>query len=211
MVREGCSASVSARIIGNALSNEQTVPTIFSHPAAPLALAYGLGPDGVPARLVLMGAVVSLLPDLDVFAFRLGIPYDAGLGHRGFSHSLAFAALTALAGTLFHRRLGAGRRFTFLFLFACAASHCLFDAFTNGGLGVALLWPFTDARFFFPVRMIEVSPLGFSRFLSARGLEVLASEFVWVWLPLLAAAALARLFRFARRGIARSKRGDLSA
>jgi inner membrane protein len=66
------------------------VPTTFSHPAVPWALTYGLGPGGVCERLVLTGAAASILPDLDVFAFRLGIPYDSGPGHRGFSHSLAF-------------------------------------------------------------------------------------------------------------------------
>jgi len=57
---------------------------------------------------------------------------------------------------------------------------------------VAFLAPFDDRRFFFPFRPIQVSPIGIARFFSARGLAVLRSELVWVWLPsaLLAAGAL---------------------
>jgi len=73
------------------------------------------------------------------------------------------------------------------------ASHGLLDALTDGGLGVAFLAPFSGERFFFPWQPIEVSPIGLRRFLSGRGLEVLRSELLWVWLPsiLLAGAALA--------------------
>src|SRR5262249_26810128 len=41
--------------------------------------------------------VSSCLPDLDVIAFRLGIPYHAPFGHRGAVHSLAFAVSCGIA------------------------------------------------------------------------------------------------------------------
>jgi inner membrane protein len=68
----------------------------------------------------------------------------------------------------------------------------LLDALTNGGLGVALAWPFDDKRFFFPWRPIEVSPIG-AGFFSARGLAVIGSELLRVVLPtaILATALLA--------------------
>jgi inner membrane protein len=72
-------------------------------------------------------------------------------------------------------------------LFACTASHPLLDALTNGGLGVALFWPWSDARLFAPWRPIAVSPIG-AGFFSARGLAVLGSDLRWVWLPTLGAA-----------------------
>ena len=59
----------------------------------------------------------------------------------------------------------------------------MLDAFTNGGLGVALLSPFDDTRYFFPFRPIEVSPLSVRAFFSAHGLAILRSELVWVWAP----------------------------
>src|SRR5262249_47834753 len=145
-----------------------SVPTVFSHPAVPLALGGGLGRDLVPRRLLLAGVVASALPDLDVLTFRLGVPYSAHLGHRRFSHSLFVAALVAVAGALAHRALEASFGRAFVFLFVATASHGALDAFTNGGLGIAFLWPWSGARYFAPaaLRVIEVSPIGLSRFLS---------------------------------------------
>ncbi len=164
------------------------MPTVFSHPAVPLALGGGLGHGVVPRRLLLAGVVASTLPDLDVLTFRLGVPYSADLGHRGFSHSLFVAALVAVAGALAHRALGSGFGRAFVFLFVAAASHGALDAFTNGGLGIAFLWPWSGTRYFAPgaLRVIEVSPLGLSRFLSPRWLTVLESELRWIWLPAVA-------------------------
>jgi inner membrane protein len=61
---------------------------------------------------------------------------------------------------------------------------------TDGGLGVALYWPWSDARHFAPWRVIEVSPFA-HRFFSARGVEVMLSELRCVWWPALTVAALA--------------------
>ncbi|MGH7367883.1 MAG: metal-dependent hydrolase [Candidatus Rokuibacteriota bacterium] len=164
------------------------MPTVFSHAAAPLALGLGLGPEIVPRRLLAAGVVASVLPDLDVVAFHLGIPYSADLGHRGLSHSLFFAAVMALVGAAGHRALRAGFPRAYLFLFVAAASHGALDAFTDGGLGVAFLWPWSGERYFAPDawRVVEVSPIGVSRFLSWRGLAVLGSELRWIWPPALA-------------------------
>jgi inner membrane protein len=67
------------------------------------------------------------------------------------------------------------------------ASHGVLDAFTDGGLGVALFWPATDARFFAPWRPIPVSPLGW-RVLSPEGLGIILREcvlFLPAWLVVL--------------------------
>lgn len=63
------------------------------------------------------------------------------------------------------------------------ATHSLLDALTDGGLGVALLWPFSNERFFAPWRPIPVAPIG-AGMLSSRGLHVLLIEGLWS-LPLL--------------------------
>jgi inner membrane protein len=159
------------------------MPTLLAHPAVPLAIGLGLGKDVIPTPLLIAGIAVSVLPDLDVVAFRYGIPYASNFGHRGFSHSFLFALILALLGACVCRycQTSFGRAFWFLFL--CAVSHGILDAFTNGGLGIAFLWPWSTQRFFAPIQVIQVSPIGISRFLSPRGVSVLISEIVWVWIP----------------------------
>lgn len=178
------------------------MPTVLSHAAVPLALGLGLGPSAVPPRLMAAGAIAAALPDLDVVAFRLGVPYAAQFGHRGFSHSLVFAVAVALVGASCHRPLRMGSLAAFAFLFAAAASHGVLDAFTDGGLGVAFLWPFSSSRYFAPFRPITVSPLGAARLLSSRGAAVAVSELLWVWLPAAALGATIAIGRRVRSGSA---------
>ena len=131
----------------------------------------------------------------DVIGFSAGIRYGATLGHRGLTHSLFFAAVAAvLVVALWVPRGLPGVRAAPLAMYLALAmgSHGLLDALTDGGLGIALLWPVDGGRYFFPFRPIEVSPIGLRPFLSERGLAVLASELRWVWLPS-AALALAAL------------------
>jgi len=142
---------------------------------------------GTPLAVVFAGAVATILPDADVVSFALHVPYGSTFGHRGFTHSIVFALLSSLALTLLFRK-------HFPYLFLCAISHPLLDALTNGGRGVALLSPFSNHRFFFPWRPIEVSPIG------ALDLGVLWSEARWIWVPVgvgLLVRALARRGRAA--------------
>lgn len=135
---------------------------------------------GGVGRMVLWSAL-SLLPDADVIAFRLRIPYGAPFGHRGASHSLVAALAVAGFIAAFTPR---GRRASIgLLAFAVVASHGLLDALTDGGRGVALLWPFSTERFFAPFRPIPVAPIG-ARLLSPRGLYVMMVETV-VFSPLI--------------------------
>ena len=60
-----------------------------------------------------------------------------------------------------------GRR-TALVASAVLISHALLDTMTDGGLGCALLWPFSLTRYFAPWRPIPVAPIGFG-FLSIDG------------------------------------------
>jgi inner membrane protein len=164
------------------------MPTILTHPAVPLAIGLGLGSKIIPRRLLVAGVIASIVPDFDVIGIQLGVQAGTEFAHRGFTHSLAFAAALALAGSFAANWFRASLRITFLFLFAAAASHGVLDSFTNGGTGIAFLWPFSLDRFFSPFRVIEVSPIGMSRFLSARGITVLESELLWVWCPAIALA-----------------------
>jgi inner membrane protein len=79
-----------------------------------------------------------------------------------------------------------------VFFAAITASHGLLDALTNGGRGIAFFAPFSNHRFFFPWRPIQVSPIGVG-FFSARGLAVLQSELRWILLPSVIIALLARM------------------
>lgn len=155
------------------------MPTILTHAIVPLAIA-AAARGRIDGRLAATGAALAMLPDADVLGFRLGIAYADAWGHRGATHSLVFAAAASLvmlaAVPPFRTRLAAG------FLFLSAASHGLLDMLTDGGLGVALGWPITKARYFFDWTPIRVSPIG-ARFFSSRGLETLLSEAMWVWLP----------------------------
>ena len=81
-------------------------------------------PKGAPWWYWFAGATLSVLPDLDVIGFGLGIRYDDVLGHRGLSHSLLAAVL--FAGVLSvalpkQNVISASRLFVFLFL--AIASH----------------------------------------------------------------------------------------
>jgi inner membrane protein len=147
----------------------------------------------VPLRFQLAACAASALPDADAILHHLGVPYAHPLGHRGFWHSLAFAALVAGVLTLWLFREGRGK--TFLFLFVVGATHGVLDAMTNGGLGVAFFAPFDNTRYFLPWRPLVVGPIGIAPFFSAWGLRVLASEIVWVWIPLAGLLAVVETVR----------------
>lgn len=167
------------------------MPTIISHAAIPIAAAVALGSTSIPTRLVVAGVLASVSPDFDIVAFKLGIAYADSFGHRGASHSLAFALVLALLAAAGGPLLRASRLTAFCFVLVAAASHPLLDMLTNGGLGVALFWPISEQRWFAPWQVIEVSPIAVRRVFSERGLAVFRSELFWIWLPCAATAAMA--------------------
>lgn len=169
------------------------MPTILSHPAVPLALGLGLGYRIIPRPLLAAGVILSMLPDLDVLMLHMGVSYGNSFGHRGFSHSILITLIFALAGGSLAHRFHGRFRIAFWFLFLSMVSHGLLDCITNGGLGVALFWPFSDERFFAFVQPLEVAPLRIERFFSIRGVEVLLSEMIWVWLPALGVGIALRM------------------
>jgi len=130
---------------------------------------------------------MSLLPDADVLAFKLGISYRDPFGHRGASHSIAFAVACGLVAAVLARSRRAPARRWGIGLGLVVLSHPLLDMLTTGGLGVALWWPLSDARVFAPWRFIPVAPLGWGM-LSMWGLKVVLAE-LGPSLPLLVYAA----------------------
>lgn len=155
----------------------------------------------MPLRYWILTATCAMLPDVDAIGFAFGVRYDSMLGHRGLTHSIAFAVLVGLAVGMFafgKRPEGPGKLQLALYFTLVTVSHPLLDALTNGGRGVALFAPLSAERYFFPLQPIEVSPIGM-RFFSERGLEVITSEVIWVWLPALLIYVGARMYRKLRR------------
>ena len=171
------------------------MPSIVSHPAVPLAASIAFGRSVGSGRLLAAAVAASVLPDLDSIGFAFDVPYGSAFGHRGFLHSLLFAALVALLAAAAHRALAAPPAVAFGVVFAAAASHGLLDALTSGGYRVAFFSPFSNERHFLPWRPIAVSPIGVHRFFSGWGPRVMRSEALYIWLPAATFAALGMVVR----------------
>ena len=177
----------------------------LTHAFSAVALCKTLSRRKRDWRFWTLAVASSILPDADVVGLALGIEYGDLLGHRGFSHSLLFAAVWSLlvVSCEYRRLMKFSRHWWSLvsLFFLVTVSHGILDAMTNGGLGVAFFAPFDTARYFFPWRPISVSPVGVGQFFSAQGAAIVASEIEYVWLPLAALWAGVGVLRrcFARK------------
>ncbi|UCE63886.1 MAG: metal-dependent hydrolase [Nitrospirota bacterium] len=159
----------------------------FSHILVAFALGQAQPWKRWPSRFWGLSLFCTLLPDVDVVGFAMGIPYEHVLGHRGVTHSLVFAVGMGLLVV----RIGfpsvdhGSWEWWSLVTHFClvTASHGILDALTDGGLGIAFFAPFDSSRYFFPWTPIKVSPIGISEFFTAYGMKVLVSELVWVGIP----------------------------
>jgi inner membrane protein len=161
------------------------MPTIVTHGIVAGLIGKCSAAGRMPARFWYLSVLCSILPDADVLGFRFGVRYEDLLGHRGLTHSLAFALVVGVIVALlaFPRPpQGWTRILLWCYFFVVTASHGILDAMTDGGRGIAFFAPFDDTRYFLPLRPIKVSPIGIA-FLSTHGLAVLWSEFLWVWIP----------------------------
>ena len=172
----------------------------FSHVIVAVAMGSALRNGELRGRELSLGALCSVLPDLDVIGFPFGIQYGDMWGHRGLTHSVSFAALLAgiLVALWYRGKPAIAMTGLFLYFFLCTASHGVLDALTDGGLGVAFFSPFDTTRYFLPLRPVLVSPIGISEFFSAYGARVLANESIWIGLPSLALFLLLRAIQHVR-------------
>ena len=169
--------------------------SVFSHIVIPAVFYASFRSTAVNYKLFILAALLSVLPDLDVIAFKFGIPYESQWGHRGFTHSFVFAFAVAVLCAQFYRHLGS-RPWTVLWMcFIACASHSVLDAMTNGGLGVAFFWPFDPQRYFLPFRPLVVPPIGIASFFSEWGIRVIASELIWIMIPGFMLGTLGALLR----------------
>ena len=160
--------------------------SLFGHALASVALGTTFAKTFQNWKFWMLGIFCSIVPDVDVISFKLGIPYGAFWGHRGFTHSFVFALLLGILITIlfFRKSLHNKTGLVYILFFTLsAASHGILDAMTTGGLGVAFFSPFDTTRYFFPWRPIKVSPIGIANFFSTWGKTVLLSELIWIGIP----------------------------
>jgi len=174
------------------------MPTLFTHAVAAMALGKAFAGEKMPARFWVLSIFCAVIPDADVISFSYRFERGSMFGHRGLSHSLFFALLLALLIVWLAFRetpaFSKGWWAVVFYFFLVTASHGLLDALTDGGSGVAFFAPFYATRYFFPWRPIEVSPISVDRFLSSRGLDVIKSEILWIWIPAALLVASAWLY-----------------
>lgn len=126
----------------------------FAHAMAAVAIGRAFSIPKPAWKFWLLGIVCAVLPDADVIGFKFGIAYESFWGHRGFTHSLVFAAILAVVVlVVFYRKelaLIGKASILWSYFFMATASHSLLDAMTTGGEGVAFFSPFDNGRYFYP-------------------------------------------------------------
>ncbi|HMS39686.1 MAG TPA: metal-dependent hydrolase [Pyrinomonadaceae bacterium] len=177
------------------------MPTIFSHAIFAVVAGKAFTEKSVSYWFWFLTAVCAITPDADAVGFSFGVRYDSLFGHRGLTHSIFFSILFgSFIALIVHKFLLTELTYTKLTIYfsLVTLSHSLLDMLTDGGLGVVLFAPFSNERFFFPWRPIEVSPIGLD-FFGSRGAEVIASEIIWIWCPALIIFILTTVIRQMRK------------
>ena len=130
------------------------------------------------------------MPDLDVLS---PADYGAPLGHRGLTHSLAFALIvSALAAGATFRYLRVNGWFLASVFFMVIASHGLLDAMTRGGADVPFFWPL-DLCYgnWGPLRVADLA----FELPDPRTSRAWRGELLWVWLPTIILVGLVTVYR----------------
>jgi len=123
----------------------------FGHAASIIGLKQLFPNKTFGKKVLLIGIVSSILPDVDVLAYKFGIIYPSILAHRGLTHSILFAFIWAvLVLFIFHRKEKQHYFILMFFYFLCSTSHGILDAMTTGGDGITFFLPFTTERYFLP-------------------------------------------------------------
>jgi inner membrane protein len=174
------------------------VPSIVAHAVAGAALGTAFAPPHARRRVAIAAGLCAALPDIDALGRPFGnLTYESLFGgHRGITHSLAFAVVlgTVVTWAFFRTPAWNGVRHRLRAAFALAAvSHSVLDAFSIIGNGVAFWAPFYWTHYEFvwqPLGEIGPGPRGPDRLFAIVG-----NELLWVGLPALIVVAIARLAR----------------
>jgi inner membrane protein len=172
--------------------------TSFAHAAVGLLAIRMFYGRPAPLRLWVLGAGCAALPDIDAGLHFYGVAYESAWGHRGMMHSLFFAAIVGcLVSWLALRHpptLRAIAWWKHAAIFGLiTASHGVLDLLTDGGLGIALLAPFSNERFFAPWNPFPVPMMGVTNLFTRYMAEVLLTEALLVVLPCAAMVAAAEV------------------
>jgi inner membrane protein len=140
--------------------------------------------------LLALFLIAVMIPDFDYFPMLWGDLELANLNHQGFTHSLFFAVLIAIALAVIGAkiaRISALRLYPFVLI--ALLSHYLLDFLTYDGrepFGIPLLWPFSDARFNSPLTVFGGFAKGsFSDFVSLHNFRIVAGEILILGIPAL--------------------------
>jgi inner membrane protein len=149
----------------------------LGHAAFGLVAARALHPEDrfPPLSSLVFWSALSIVPDLDLVGYALGVPYGDAWGHRGATHSIAFAAVAALLVGFWSWRKKSGFSTAFVAALLVVGSHPVLDSLTDGGLGPAFLWPFSTERFFASWNPLSAAPFG-THFFARGGVRVLLVE-----------------------------------
>jgi inner membrane protein len=111
-------------------------------------------------RVIALAAICAVAPDLDLIGWPLGISPLAPLGHRGLTHSIAFAVLLGvLAATALRPDIAKPERWAAtVALILATATHSIVDALTTyAPTGPAFWAPFSNDRYRFSWRPLTGS------------------------------------------------------
>lgn len=157
------------------------------------SVACGTHAFGGRRAMMCLGAGIAVLPDFDVVVSILFRP-DGMSPHRGFSHSLLFAAMSTLVFAFPARRRGNLPWTTAVpALFLAAASHPLLDFLMGAGPGIPFFAPYSGTGYLFAIRAVPTAYYGLSArsllavILSPRTILGISLE-VLIFLPLILAA-----------------------
>jgi inner membrane protein len=127
-----------------------------THALLPLAVAAAVVRRRVPWRLIVVASLAAAAPDIDgAFKHFFGVPPHSIYSHRGATHSVFAAIVIGLIAAAFHRWLRVPALTAGAAVGGAAASHGLLDMMTDGGQGVAYLWPIRSFRLFADWRPIH--------------------------------------------------------
>jgi inner membrane protein len=169
--------------------------SLFAHAAIPL-IAKGTS----ERRQTITLLALSMWPDLDWLGLAFEVRPNEMLGHRGVTHSLLAAMVSAAIAAIVLRSRS---QKDWLFLFGVAASHGLVDTITAGDVGVAWFAPLSNVRLSLPI--IPSCPMGLDEWLGPFGVLTLANEILYIVLP------LALVVGFVRAGASRRRLAAIGA
>ncbi len=181
----------------NRIRGTGAMATLYTHAFAGVGLASVLTPKSKPLLYWALAFFLPIVPDFDTLWIA---PYGCAWGHRGFTHSLTFAAaagLIAAAATFRYFQM----RFWPLFglFFVVTASHGILDALTNGGEGIPFFWPFTNVRWgpwhHGPIKYPDIA----LEFPDPRTSRAIRTELLYVWVPIATAVILMEIYRWVQR------------